>query len=1464
MFSNVKLSVFLIDVTWRVSGGFRFCNCCKDQQGLVQGLILDFCVVVGLQEIQRASAAAVAVGGFRPLMTKNSISAFYSNRANSLLRSRPLTPGSTASSEQGASVAPDSEGDEDLSNGWGRLELSIGGRAADILVLDTEAAKLTSWEESLQCDGELKLLESRIHSGIHEADSYEALGRIEALVEESSPYLRESSKTRSIHDEAKHNECTGGAATESIYLEEEELAQKVTNLELHEQGREQPGQKQQNRQSLQAKEDNALVLEFWGNSESELHNGSNSERKQIIPSLIKGESCGHGHEDDEVGVRKVRETPTNLEKDVGRSVPDLKHVKEKLVLLQCGPNVVPALQQSPEQHNSVDKGPGRVVNKATSPSFVELPVHDPCVISQGRSDDKSLATKEVGTGSSVEEAAEKMCVHSDHADHPGMYCNLGSECSTVHVSSAPTLEVQSSTNDEAGGSEVVKLRPMCRQEVQNGVVVGMGRQKNIWYVYRNSEDYGSPSMSGTETELEDHSPRGLSPGMIEKRVQLPADSCQNMSPTTTDITQTLELFDQPCVVDEATLNHECQSDHSVKLLNSGGLMKEIPGECQREQLLLSWKQEKSGESEKRVYQEEEEEEEEEEESVEPACYSQSKSLLMKKPSVGLHDSFVAQLPDENKKTVVTPEPNEFTRDRCTDFRQLDDSLSDCGSRLCVQEEELAPGSGTIRCSDSKADNLSSLFSSQECGSPKMERSTLTGNPKMKEGNLQGVATRIGMEDIVKQGDGNSSCSSSQEVEHGIDPGEEEALLQPIMVKALSEGLGEPAERRMIEETGGDSKVETTLNSRWDGIKSPAVHCCQDLKQRPDHDPPVILASTPEGVDHANHASDVTESGKNAEHDQADAHSDHKGWEQKRENEAALPETKMGEACSLTDEVQDTECRPVVCSNQGVLEIPESNGSCASLKHPISLDASIWSAVAGTRDQADARMPVEDHKQALYLDASIAQMPPKMISPVESEERVSGSGGAAAPVREAIGESVSKLDDVEEVKHVHGQALKKPMGLLGSHHVNGNALKLAAKPVGKVDKNSPSAGDKFEKPVGVGAKVSSDHGKIKLLKEAISCDAEEENKLSHPYWENKSGIWNPKLSPTKARVSDVSDQPSLPMELLHKQGASIRQAGDVTKFSSPGFHQPTFVKYGSMRSASQAVVAQSLIKQISLEERGGLDHFADTLEEPKASTVPQMTEDNNLSTLKNSETKKAAAGAILIKTVSKSNNYARKSSKTLASKETAVVEVSRLVGLPTVDTVNHVDGSVQLSDGKKLTLSDLALSSPVKEEVVENSESLGPIARKHLSSFKFGRKKPSAAAAEPERKGNIVNTNSEVSKDHHNMKQQVASLSSTKLPGKSQTLGGAKAVVVGAAAAPNGPQLSKLNSVRAGSPMRAVQSGDSQPAQLAQGSNNTNGRMAEELNGQSRFSNITVRPGSVSQHFEWDRSSLGIFSIRRMW
>jgi hypothetical protein len=59
------------------------------------------------------------VAAFRPLMTNSSISTFYSSRASGLLR-RPLTPSSTASSsEHGATVAHDSEvDDEDAGSAW--------------------------------------------------------------------------------------------------------------------------------------------------------------------------------------------------------------------------------------------------------------------------------------------------------------------------------------------------------------------------------------------------------------------------------------------------------------------------------------------------------------------------------------------------------------------------------------------------------------------------------------------------------------------------------------------------------------------------------------------------------------------------------------------------------------------------------------------------------------------------------------------------------------------------------------------------------------------------------------------------------------------------------------------------------------------------------------------------------------------------------------------------------------------------------------------------------------------------------------------------------------------------------------------------------------------------------------------------------------------------------------------------
>ncbi|CAK9190742.1 unnamed protein product [Sphagnum troendelagicum] len=340
----------------------------------------------------------------------------------------------------------------------------------------------------------------------------------------------------------------------------------------------------------------------------------------------------------------------------------------------------------------------------------------------------------------------------------------------------------------------------------------------------------------------------------------------------------------------------------------------------------------------------------------------------------------------------------------------------------------------------------------------------------------------------------------------------------------------------------------------------------------------------------------------------------------------------------------------------------------------------------------------------------------------------------------------------------------------------------------------------------------------------------------PQYSLSSSFGDPKSSPT--RVYDIQELPSFTMQ-AHKQGASIKQGREIMKSSSGNFDLPaTLMKHGSISTGSPD--GESLAKMIPSEEKSCLDYFVAGDLESKTSTGLQLTT-KNLNILKDPKTKKAVDS--LIKTDSKSN-IARKSSKMAPNLETLDGEDSRRLSLSTPESEKSVDGVLQLPEVKKVTLPNVALS-PVKEEIIENTESPGPNARKHLSSFKFGRKRTSTPEP-PERKPIIVNTNVDVLNEQ--LKQ--ASLPG-RLPGKFQTPV-AKAVV---AAAPNSSEHSKLNSARPGSPMQvAVQSGeyDSLPAQVLHTS--TNRQIAEELNGQSRFS-ITVRPSSVLEHFEREHSSL---------
>jgi hypothetical protein len=359
--------------------------------------------------------------------------------------------------------------------------------------------------------------------------------------------------------------------------------------------------------------------------------------------------------------------------------------------------------------------------------------------------------------------------------------------------------------------------------------------------------------------------------------------------------------------------------------------------------------------------------------------------------------------------------------------------------------------------------------------------------------------------------------------------------------------------------------------------------------------------------------------------------------------------------------------------------------------------------------------------------------------------------------------------------------------------------------------------------------------------------------SNSSWEDpqyclSSGFWEMmKSSPTNAHVSDdVLDLP-FPME-LQNQGTGIKQGGDDVTKSSPSCDQCALVRFGSERASQPE--DESIIKQQTPSEENCLDYYSvdnallGGSKTTSAAGLWQIVE--NLKTLSDSETKKK--DEIMTETDSRTIS-ARTSNQTLASEE-IVVEHGMLVPPKDVENMHALD-SVAALDGKMVTLPNMVVS-PVKDEIVENSESPGPNSRKHLSSFKFGR---TSTIAEPERK-DMLNMSLEVFTDD-NLKQEVPLTG--KLPGKSQTMTlGGKAMD-----ALNGMQLSKVNMVVTDgkSSMQEVQSGDSsQPVQLTQWSTNGIRKMAEELNGQSGFSNSTVHPGSVSEYFEWERSSLGNFFL----
>jgi hypothetical protein len=745
-------------------------------------------------------------------------------------------------------------------NAWGQLELSSlgGGGHAEILVLDKEHEKLTSWESLQQYEQDLKLPESTIvHSDMHdEADSYKShgfSGTREALVveeeeEESSLHsvsslsVREL-KLRSMLDEESNSECMG-ATTEWLCLDlvvkkgtdlkvhekgreqpehkqqvlNLQVAKKGTDLKVHEEGREQPEHKQQVL-NLQAKEDNIAVLpEFWCNSELDLHKETDTERGRRAlsssSSLLKDEPCGS---ENEVAIGKEMESSgSHPEKDAGIAM-DLMHVREKLILLCCSnPNLEPPdLQQCSEQDKKLSEKPqaGNIVVEQSSVPSLVLPFQELCMSSEHESNNDVAATKEeeAETGSNSEAAAntEIICV-CNHAKHPGKHCeNPGCECITGHAGasapSAPKMELQSLTHDESVESEAVKSA-ILGSEAQNAL--DMARQKNIWYMYRNSEDYVLSLCDNTETtELEAVSSQGGGGGgfssEIEKEVQTAAGS-HHMNTSSTGIMQVLELSNHQQGVEDEASNHEQQSKDPLNLSTIGS-----------EESLTSIQME----LESQRQQEKEED---------------------------LQNGLVEQ----EDKSVDTSTACNDPHAKCVDLLlpQLLNHVSEhVASGVCWQELT-KPGSDVLGSrsvhDDSEVDILSSVLSDQELD-PNLE-SILGENQKLKDRRrtVQEVMAQLAMEDVLKHDDDDETNTSSEELEHEREDPGYGLLLWPLIAKLPNVEMVECSESRVTIEETEDSEVQPALSSRQDGIKSPGDH--QDLKHS-SPDPQGLIGSTQQTV-----------------------------------------------------------------------------------------------------------------------------------------------------------------------------------------------------------------------------------------------------------------------------------------------------------------------------------------------------------------------------------------------------------------------------------------------------------------------------------------------------------------------------------------------------------------------------------------------------------------------------------------
>ena len=1407
------------------------------------------------------------VAAFRPLMTNNSISTFYSTRASGLLR-RPLTPSSNASSsEHGASVAHDSEVDEEE---WGRLAQS---HSPNILVLDKAGEKSASMQESgtlfsedtLSCMGEdqevssicrqldpneLSLKERpafMMGDEAHHLKSFQQLGSTKRSAGSNGFGSEESADEapmiiqRALESCPSNNDIIGLRTMEGSGLQ-------IGERRLHS---EQQQYEPNTRRKFEKEDKSSFTSDILSSLDS-----SSCRMPDLLASDDHPASSVHA---------ALKAHEGGLDGKEKQSVSKLERVRDKLRHLQSGSEndvLEPSVEQGVTQQAAVT---------------ADESIHSAQQETEALRDEQELTCG---------------CGYPKRSDD----INCGRPGCTWGISDPCVLKV---------GSSKSLLASSGRTGVEAGVINSQGSKnlesakeiKDIWYMYRHSSDYEIPAVGFSEDKMEtppqilanevhmsvsrsstfnekgDVASRTSRESSLTKENTTPKVDRQNQH---TEGLDKIEAQDASCLIEANKVSESLLQSHEHKDFGN----KEVGGSMasptlDSEAFTLHSNQSARIAGAKIV------------QGLGPSelissfPQSNQRSLSGQSTSDFYPNSSTTETPRTERGSSITPKHIE------EDMGELKEELKSRGT--LVGEEVINTAGHEQNYSQSPAhEKTSAVEVSKPDGevNEKLERVAITKSLHQKDGRHWDKEISLGYKSQqCKQPDVDSHLSGVEHVSESVDS---DSTVSPESNSQV-EGVHDASEVHKL------SNVDVTVNHAGragyedcqvvsDGSRSAALtdsEVCKHAQMEPQTSAERMMPTeVKESVRSENPGIPLPVGGFSKDQNRTLVTAD--DFKARVDHELMMtPGQHIIKADSVAQNVIDSsqnvhiDCvtHDAAAEEDAFIDIPVD--PCGRVTAPPKLPTTMcMQSFDKEKDGPGSQNILKLHTQQYpeYLEMRKDLPGFQGVQEIEVNLMVESTQNMVNQQEDCYACQSLGVDHKSE--HF-GKPTQQFWNVGNSPEVDTlNPATEEGTRDWQMEKTCTSYPAVFE-PTTYGA-LNGNTGGLRSPQKLMATTPTSGSSIdlsrstdtmsscpSNTSWEDPqfgSRFWDSKSSSETARVSDVSEPPLHHPHHHHHQPVEVCAVGVINKEDPTANHG-----YNNMGGNVDVVSQQRSQRSHVADNRQSpddnaeelFDYIFDYLGSNKNSSSPQQTEAPTVSKMVVPEpvmVQEETQECDLTESVPPplpivDDSTLSKDSHGLLITVEKEVEVQK-TNLPTapksqsssqMTILKKSSADVELPDVSNLPQSKM-VHSPAKEEIVENAESPGPNARKHMSSFKFSHKKSSVS--EMKRNGGSKTTASEVGDGHAEQGP-----SSSKMPKQ----GGKHATT-------SAPQLTKGRSIRAASPARVPQG--SRPNQQS-ATLGANSQMPEaELSIQSRFSNITVRSGPESENFEWARSSLGILSIRK--